>query len=60
MPAPTYDWALPAVAFDKPPKSTGGAPDLGVAPNAAAIALAERPDITLPVFAPAAAQAVGG
>ena len=59
MPAPTYDWALPAVAFDKPPKSADGAFDLGLAPNAAAIALAERPDTPPPAFAPAAAaQAV--
>ena len=50
MPAPTHDWALPAVAFDTPATARGAGADL-LAPAAAATAVAVAPE---PWKAPAA------
>jgi hypothetical protein len=43
MPAPTYDWALPAVAFDTPARTMGGAEALTTAGSATAVAIAPEP-----------------
>jgi hypothetical protein len=43
MPAPTYDWALPAVAFDTPAKTKGGAEALATTASATAVAVAPEP-----------------
>jgi hypothetical protein len=42
MPAPTYDWALPAVAYDTPARPKGGA-GLPAAASATAVAVAPPP-----------------
>jgi hypothetical protein len=60
MPAPTYDWALPAVAFDAPATTKSGAETLTTAAAATAVAVAPAPTAEpRPVPSPAiAARAV--
>jgi hypothetical protein len=43
MPAPTHDWALPAVAFDAPPAAKGVELGIGWQTSAAALAVAPEP-----------------
>lgn len=56
MPAPTYDWALPAVAFDTPTRAKGGAEAAAAAASATAVAVAPEP-IAAPWTAPSPAIA---
>ena len=58
MPAPTHDWALPAVAFDTPPASKGV--ELGIGwqtASAAAVAVAPEPISAPPPVVPMPAVA---
>jgi hypothetical protein len=58
MPAPTHDWALPAVAFDTPPASKGV--ELGIGwqtGSTAAVAVAPEPIVAPPLVTPMPAVA---